>query len=184
VLGLAVVESATAIAMVEIDEGRAVTALGAYRKALPKMGSLLTAVLLVTVALVIVSFTAIGTLLAALLVVRWCLLPQVHVLENTSGVAALRRSARLVRGDGWRVASLLLFVTLLAVLLGPLCGTLLLFVTHSSFHFINLVASVIDAIVLPYAAIATTYLYFDLRVAKQGQSAEAEVLPMETATAS
>jgi hypothetical protein len=179
VFGLAVVQSATAIAMVEVDEGRPVTAVGAYRKALPSMGSLLSAVLLVSVALALVSFTAIGTLLAAMLIVRWSLLAQVHVLENTSGFAALRRSARLVRGDWWRVASLILFVTLVALLLGPLCGTLLLFVTHASFDFINLVAGVIDAVVLPYAAIATTYLYFDLRVAKHSEAEEEGVLPAD-----
>jgi hypothetical protein len=179
VFGLAVVQSATAIAMAELDEGRRVTALGAYRKALPWMASLLTAVLLMAVALTLVSFTAIGTLLAAWLLVRWSLLAQVHVLEATSGFAALRRSAQLVRGDWWRVASLLLFVTVIALLLGPLCGTLLLFVTNTSFHFINLVAALIDAVVLPYAAIATTYMYFDLRVAKQGETEEA-VLPAET----
>jgi hypothetical protein len=45
VFGLAVVESATALAMREIDEGRQVTAPGAYRKALPTLSSLLSAVL-------------------------------------------------------------------------------------------------------------------------------------------
>lgn len=182
VFGLAVVQSATAIAMVELDEGRHVTALGAYRKALPSLGSLLGAVVLMAIALALVSFTAIGTLLAAYLIVRWSLLAQVHVLENTSGYPALRRSARLVRGHFWRVASLLLFVTLIGLLLGPLVGTLLLFVTHASFDFINLIAGVIDAIVLPYAAIATTYMYFDLRVAKQREVETAEtgdVLPAE-----
>jgi hypothetical protein len=76
-----------------------------------------------------------------------------------------------------------LFVTLVAVLLGPLCGTLLLFATHASFDFINLVAGLIDVIVVPYAAIATTYLYFDLRVAKQSESATESVLPAETPSA-
>jgi ACR3 family arsenite efflux pump ArsB len=90
-----------------------------------------------------------------------------------------------VRGDWWRVASLLLFISLIALLLGPLVGTLLLFVSHASFDFINLVSSVVYAVVLPFAAIATTYLYFDLRVAKQreGETAETgDVLPVETET--
>ena len=180
VVGLSVVQCATAIAMVEIDEGRPVTALRAYRRALPWLVSLLSAVVLAAVAVTVVSFTAIGALLVASLVPRWSLLAQVHVLENTSGFAALRRSARLVRGNWWRVASLVLFVTLVAILLGPLCGTLLLFATHASFDFINLVAGLIDAIVVPYAAIATTYLYFDLLVAKHGETADEAVLPAET----
>jgi hypothetical protein len=181
VVGLSVVQSATAIAMVEIDEGRRVTALGAYKQALPRLVSLLGAVVLVVVAVTVVSFTAIGALLVAWLVVRWSLLAQVHVLENRTGFSALRRSARLVRGNWWRVASLVLFVTLVALMLGPLCGTLLLFATHASFDFINLVAGVIDVIVVPYATIATTYLYFDLQLAKQTEPADEIVLPAQTA---
>jgi hypothetical protein len=117
--------------------------------------------------------------------VRWAFLAQVIALENGSPLGALRRSTRLVRGDWWRVASLLLFISLIALLLGPLVGTLLLFVSHASFDFINLVSSVVYAVVLPFAAIATTYLYFDLRVAKQreGETAETgDVLPPETET--
>ena len=183
VFGLAVVQSATAVAMVEIDAGRPVTAWGAYRKAMPTLGSLLSAVLLVGIALALVSLTTVGVFLAAYLIVRWSLLAQVHALENTSGYRALRRSAQLVRGEWWRVASLIVFVTLVALLIGPLCGTLLLFATNASFDFINLVGSVIDAVLVPFAAIATTYLYFDLRVEKESEPADREVLPAETAAA-
>ncbi len=183
VFGLAIVQGAIALAMVEIDEGRSVTALGAYRKALPSLGSLIGTLLFVVVALALVSLTAVGTILDAWLAVRWSMLAQVHVLENTSGYPALRRSATLVRGSWWRVAAMVLFVTSLALLLGPLCGTLLLFVTNESFNFINFCASVTDAIVLPYAAIATTYLYYDLRIAKQSEPADAGVLPAEIAVA-
>jgi hypothetical protein len=79
---------------------------------------------------------------------------------------------------------MLLFVTVIALLLGPLIGTILLFVTSASFDFVNLISSVIYAIVLPYAAIATTYLYFDLRVRKREEGETAgrdDVLPAEEA---
>jgi hypothetical protein len=56
-------------------------------------------------------------------------------------------------------------------------------VTNQSFDFINFAASVIDALVVPYAAIATTYLYFDLRIETQDEPADAGVLPAETAPA-
>jgi hypothetical protein len=74
----------------------------------------------------------------------------------------------------------------MALLLGPLFGTVLLFVTSASFDLINLVSSGIYAIVLPYAAIATTYLYFDLRVAQHQEAAtqdRGDVLPEETPSA-
>ena len=184
VFALAIVQSATALAMVELDEGRPITALGAYRKALPTLPSLLTAVLLIVVAFLLISLTAFGTLLGFYLAVRWSMLAQVHALEKISGFAALRRSAQLVRGNWWRAASLILFVTVVALVLGPLCGTLLLFATNQSFDFINFAASVIDALVVPFAAIATTYLYFDLRIEKQDEPADTGVLPAEAAPAS
>jgi hypothetical protein len=87
-----------------------------------------------------------------------------------------------VRGNWWRVAALVLFVTIIALVLGPLVGTLLLFVTTASFNFVNLIAGVVECVVLPFAAIATTYMYFDLLVAQQseGDIAEAgDVLPIE-----
>jgi hypothetical protein len=182
-LALAVVQSATALAIVEIDAGREPGARAAYKKVLPRLRTLLGGVLVAGVVIAIGALTAVGTLLAIWLFVRWAFLPQVVVLEGASARAALGRSTRLVRGSWWRVAALLLFVTVIALLLGPLCGTLLLFVTDASFDFINLVSSVIYCVVLPFTAIATTYLYFDQRVAKQyeGETTEADdVLPAET----
>jgi hypothetical protein len=181
VFAFAVVSGATAIAMVELDAGREASALDAYRRTLSRLGPLLVAVFVAAVIIGIVGLTAVGFLLGAFLLVRWALLAQAVVLEDASALDALQRSSRLVRGNWWRVASLILFVTVVALLLGPLCGTLLLFVTHASFDFINLVSSVVYAVVLPYTAIATTYLYFDLRVQKQqeGEAAEGEAAEAE-----
>jgi hypothetical protein len=182
IFGLAVVQSATAIAMVDLDEGREARVLAAYRRTLSQLGPLLGAVLLAAVVIGILGLSAIGLLIGVWLLVRWALFAQVVGLEDASAWTALRRSSRLVQGDWWRVASLILFVAVVALLLGPLCGTLLLFVTHASFDFINLVSSVVYAVVLPYAAIAITYLYFDLRVEKglEVEAAEAgDVLPVE-----
>jgi hypothetical protein len=191
IFGLAIVNAVTAVAMVEIDAGRPVSARRAYRTVLPKLGSLLAVALAAAVILALVSLTSIGLLLSVWLVVRWAFLAQVVVLEDAApfiGVrnSPLRLSARLVQGNWWRVASMLLFVTLIALLLGPLVGTLLLFVTSASFNFINLVASLVYAVVLPYAAIASTYLYFDLRVAKQSEAETAttgDILPAEAPVA-
>lgn len=182
VFGLAVVQGATAVAMVELDAGREASALEAYRKTLSRLGWLFGAVLLSALIVVILGLTGLGLLLGVWLLVRWALFAQVIVLEDKASISALHGSSQLVRGNWWRVGSLMLFVTVIALLLGPLCGTLLLFVTHASFDFINLVSSVVYAVVLPYVAIATTYLYFDLRVVKQrvAETEEAdEVLPVE-----
>jgi hypothetical protein len=183
VFGLAVLNAATAAAMVDLDAGRKASAVTAYKQVLPKLGSILGVVLTAAVISALVALTSIGLLLGIWLIVRWAFLAQVVLLEDVSALAALRRSARLVRGNWWRAASMLLFVTVIALLLGPLIGTLLLLVTNASFNFINLVSGVVYAVVLPYAAIASTYLYFDLRVAKQHEAKSAQeddVLPAET----
>jgi hypothetical protein len=181
--GLAVVNAATTVAMVEIDAERKASARAAYREVLPKVGPLLGVALIAAVFIALVSFTSIGVFLGIWLVVRWAFLAQAVVLDDTSGFSGLRRSAQLVRGNWWRAASLLVFVTLIALLLGPLIGVLLLFVTSASFNFINLISSVVFVFVLPFAAVASTYMYFDLRVAKRRDEETAEaagdVLPAE-----
>lgn len=182
VFGLAVLNGATALAMVDLDAGRQTNAVAAYKKVLPKLGSILGVVLIAAVIIGLVSLTTIGLLLGVWLVVRWAFIAQVVLLEDRSALGALRRSAQLVRGNWWRTASLLLFVIVVALLLGPLVGTLLLFVTNASFDFINLVSSLVYVVVLPYAAIASTYLYFDLHVDKQHEAAiaqEGDILPVE-----
>jgi hypothetical protein len=52
-------------------------------------------------------------------------------------------------------------------------------VSSASFNFINFFSGVVYAVVLPFVAIATTYLYFDLRVAKsyEGETESGDVLP-------
>ena len=164
VLGLSLVQAATALAMVELDNGRKITARGAYRLALPRLrplvGPLVVAVLLVSA----LSATVAGILIGFWLTVRWSLLAQVVVLEEDASGRPLRRSAQLVRRHWWRAASVTFFVTGIALLLGPLIGTLLLFATSASFDFVNLVSALVYLETLPFAAITTTYLYYDLTV--------------------
>ncbi|HEY2371240.1 MAG TPA: hypothetical protein VGH82_01700 [Gaiellaceae bacterium] len=181
-LGFVIVEAATALAMVELDEGRPVTALGAYRLARPKVGSIVGATAFIGVVLALCSLTAIGVVLAAWLLVRWTQTTQVIALEGLPARPALRRSTQLVRGNWWRAGSLTLFASTIGLLLGPLTGTILLFVTSASFNFVNLVSGVVYAIVLPLVAIANTYLYFDLYVAGEREATERDpgaILPAE-----
>jgi hypothetical protein len=108
------------------------------------------------------------------------MLPYVVMLEDRPGGRPLRRSAQLVRHRWWRTATITAFVTGVALLLGPLVGTLLLFATSASFNIVNLVSAVIYVATLPFAAITTTYLYYDLNLREQLESTTApDVLPAE-----
>jgi hypothetical protein len=64
-------------------------------------------------------------------------------------------------------------VTVIGLLLGPLLGAILLFITNASFNFVNLISSLVYVITLPFVAIATTYLYFDLSLKQEEREAEA-----------
>jgi hypothetical protein len=161
-LGLAFVQAACATAMVGLAEGRPVSAAEAYRATAKRWRPLLGGLAIAAVAVVIADLTLIGLPIAIWLTIRWSLLAQAVALEEEGAAGALRRSAHLVRGAWWRTASLTVFVTVIALLLGPLVGTLLLFATNASFDVVNVASDLVYVVALPFAAVATTYLYFDL----------------------
>jgi hypothetical protein len=161
-LGLAIVQSACASAMVQLAAHGRASAAAAYRATARRAAPLLAGLVLAALAVAVVQLTLIGLPVAIWLTIRWSLLAQAVVLEGQGATRALRRSGRLVRGAWWRTASLTAFVTGIALLLGPLVGTLLLFATNASFDVVNLASDLVYVVALPFAAIATTYLYFDL----------------------
>ena len=55
-------------------------------------------------------------------------------------------------------------------------GTVLLLFTAASFNVVNLVAGCIYVFALPFVAIATTYLYFDL-AESESESGRARMTP-------
>src|SRR5262249_6494400 len=105
-LGLGLVQAATAVALVEIDAGPSVGAGAAYRAAFRRLGPLFGGIAVAV--LVVLGLTTATVLIpvAVWLGGRWLLLAQVVELEGTSAVGGLRRSSALVRGHWLRVASL------------------------------------------------------------------------------
>ena len=94
IFGYAVVQAATARALVEMDAGRPVTALRAYRLIAPNLGGLLLALLVVVPVQIVLDLTFVLIPVALFLLVRWSLLGVVLGVEHGSGFAALRRSGR------------------------------------------------------------------------------------------
>ena len=54
--------------------------------------------------------------------------------------------------------------SLLAGVVGPILGTLLILVTGAPFPLANIVAGVTYAVLMPYVGLTMAYLYFDARV--------------------
>jgi hypothetical protein len=101
---------------------------------------------------------------AVWLAVRWALIAPVVVLEDLRRpLPALRRSRDLVRYRWIRVASLVGVSVVLALLLGPLLGAILIFTTDVPLAFLNVVAGVVYALAMPFVALVTAYVYFDGR---------------------
>jgi hypothetical protein len=105
-LGLGLVPAATACALVELDAGREVGPVDAYRLALRRIRPLLRAIAIFVAVLVVLTTTVLGLPVAAWLAVRWSLLAPVVELEDRRPYEALRRSGELVRGRWLRVGSL------------------------------------------------------------------------------
>ena len=179
-LGLALVQAATATALVELDEGRDVGPLDAYRMVVGKIRPLLGGLALAVAIWFMLGISTILLPLAIWLAVRWALLAQVVELEDRPAMAALRRSAELVRGRWLRVASLVGAGAVLAFAAGPLLGALLILVTSAPLPLLNVVAGVVYALALPFVALTTSYVYFDARARYElERTQEPDELPAE-----
>ena len=163
-LGLGLVQAAAACAMVEIDGGRPIGAIGAYRLAWRHVRPLLAAIAISVAAWVVLTATVFLIPVAVWLAVRWALVAPVVVLEDLRRpLPALRRSRDLVRHHWIRVASLVGVSVVLALLLGPLLGAILIFTTDVPLAFLNVAAGVVYALAMPFVALVTAYVYFDSR---------------------
>jgi hypothetical protein len=163
-LGLGVMQAATALAMIELDEGRTVRPIRAYRMALgrlwPVLGAIVIAVVVVSVMIPFLFLIP----LAIWLAVRWALVVPVVVLEGLGPLAAIRRSSRLVRGDWLKVGSLTIVSAGITLALGPLIGTALIVLTNMPLGLLNLIAGVVYMLTMPFIALTTMYVYLDTRV--------------------
>jgi hypothetical protein len=179
-LGLGLVQAATACALVEVDAGRQVGPVRAYRLARDSIRPLLGSIAVAVGVGGVLAGTGIGLPVAIWLVVRWALLAQVVELENRAALEALRRSAALVSGHWFRVASLVGVGAVLVLAAGPLLGALLILATSAPPAFLNVVAGVVYALSVPFVALTTSFVYFDARTRLELEGTEEpDVLPAE-----
>jgi len=179
-LGLGLVQAATARALLELDAGRHVGPVQAYRRALERAGRLFGALLLAVVAVSLLASSLYLLPIAIWLAGRWALVVPVVELEDCGARAALRRSRLLVRGRWLKVTSLVVAGGGLVLVLGPLVGALLILATNTPFWLVNVIAGVIYAVTMPIVALTTAYVYFDCRVQDELRTVEAgDRLPAE-----
>ena len=179
-LGLSLVIAASARAMAEIDRGRRIGPLGAYRLAFDRARPLFGAVVITVAAVSLLVSSVLLVPVGIWLAVRWSLAIFAAEFEGCTALEALRRSRRLVRGHWLKVASLTVFGAALALVLGPLVGALLILLTNAPLATLNLVAGVVNAVTMPFVALTTAYVYFDARARVELEPAEEpDELPAE-----
>ena len=180
ILGLALVQAATACALLDIDAGRPTGPVAAYRQALGRARPLLGSVAIVAVVWALLTWTAFLIPVAVWFAVRWALVAQVVEIEELRAREAVHRSAALVRGRWWRVGSIVGVGAALSIAAGPFVGALLILLTDWPLTVLNLIAGVVYAAAMPFVALATSYVYFDLRVRHElADHARSAVLPAE-----
>jgi hypothetical protein len=162
-LGLGLVQAATACALVEIDADRRVSAWGAYRLALRRIRPLLGAIGLFVLVWVVLTTTVVLIPVAIWLAVRWCLVAPVVELDARRPFPSLRRSGELVRRRWIRVGSLVGVSATVALIAGPLLGAILIFLTNAPLALLNVFAGLVYALAMPFVALVTGYVYFDAR---------------------
>jgi hypothetical protein len=179
-LGVGLVQAATACALLEIDSGREVGPLEAYRLGMRRFRPLLGGLALAVGVCAALAATWFLIPVAVWLAVRWALVAQTVELENQSALAGLRRSAELVHGRWLRVASLVGLGVVLALAVGPFIGALLILLTDAPLALLNVVSGVVYALTMPFVALMTSYVYFDSRVRAELEPSDApDELPAE-----
>ena len=174
--------TATTYALGEIDRDAEVGVRRAYRLALSRWRPLLGAFLLASVAVGILSVTVVLAPLAVVVIFLAALFAPVIAFEGASALGSLRRSAQLVRVQRLKTIVLLTSSILLAGVVGPILGTLLILVTGLPFPVANVVSGVTYAVLMPYVGLTMAYLYFDARVRSELAAATADrpsTLPAE-----
>lgn len=179
-MALTIVQAMVANAMPRTGDDSPVTAREAYSAIRRFIRPLAAGLAVVTTMVLLLELTVVGLPIAVWLVVRWSLFTQCIVIEQLPWRAALRRSAALVHRRWLRVAWITLIVVGSAVLLGPAIGVALILVSPIGLGTVNLISALVSVLAVPYAAIATCYLYYDLRT-REVTEQQPETLPAEAA---
>ena len=174
-LGLGLVQAATACALVEIDAGRPIGPVGAYRLALRADPAAARRARDLRRASGSCSRRPAvpdpGRDLARRPLVPARAGRRARGPLGRAPRSAAARSSCAAAGSGSPRSSA--SAPLLALAAGPLLGALLIFVTDAPLALLNVVAGLVYALALPFVALVTAYVYFDAR-------ARVELEPVDT----
>jgi hypothetical protein len=168
-IGFAVVAAVVITFMRGLERGQRPGFLSAYRGMLDRFWRVVFGQILASTLVFLLALTVVGLPIAIWKYVGWQFVQQEILFEDKPIREAFRGSSRIVRGRWWRTVRVAGFLWLISVVTGPVLGFALIF-TALSLVWINVVGSLVFALLLPYVAIGRTLLYFDL-AARQEEAA-------------
>lgn len=144
----------------QVETGR-MGFVDSWRGMLHRFWRVVAGQLLVPLGFLALAITIIGIPIAIWKFVCWQFVQQEILIEDKGVGDAFRGSSGLVRGRWWHTVRTLGFFWLLSIAAGPVLGFTLIF-TNFSLFWINVIGSVVFALLVPYVALGRTLLYFDL----------------------
>ena len=153
-------QAATVASLAELDAGRRVGPLHAYRLALRRTWPLLGTGLLWLAAVLVPAAALVLIPVAVVAFVAFVLYVPVVQIDGLSGLRALRRSAHLVRHQVTKIVLVLLLAAVLVALVGGLLGTVVILVVQAPFVIVNLIPGVVQALLAPFTSLMLGLAYY------------------------
>ena len=179
-----VAQGATAVLVAAAFDGRSIEAGEAFGQLRGRIGTL---VLLQIVSGILMVFGLVLLVVPGIIAIIWTAVSQpVAAIEGVPTTESLRRSRDLARGHGMHVlGTLLLMVVLLFAMLigGGLAVGILASLVGLGEGAIDFVAELLIVPLYPLLGVATSLLYFDLRVRREGADLEAMAAALPTGDA-
>jgi hypothetical protein len=161
-IALAVVAAIVVIFMRLLVESRSPGFRACWRGMRERFWRIVSALLLATLGILLMAITIIGLPFAIWKLVGWSFVGQEVLFTDKPLREAFRGSSELVRGRWWHAVRVVVFLVAILFVAGPVL-TLGLIFTPLPFLVINLLGALIFSLLIPYAAIGQTLLYFDLQ---------------------
>jgi hypothetical protein len=127
--------------------------------------------LLATLGVILMALTIVGIPWAIWKLVGWAFVQQEVLFTRKSLRESFRGSSEVVRGRWWHAVRPILFFYLLTTIAGPVLTFALIF-TALPLVWINLLGSLIFALLIPYVTLGKTLLYFDLQARAETEPAK------------
>jgi hypothetical protein len=173
-IALAVVAAIVVIFMRLLVEARPAGFRACWDGVRERFWRIVAALLLATLGLFLMAITVIGIPFAIWKLVGWSFVGQEVLFTDKSLRESFHGSSELVRGRWWHAVRVVVFLAALLLVAGPVL-TLGLIFTPLPFLAINLLGALIFALLIPYATIGQTLLYFDLQArAEEGRLSDRE----------